>query len=83
LIHQVEPEYSEEARKVRFQGTVILSIEVDTNGMPANIHVVHSIGLGLDERAMQAVEKWRFRPALSGDRPVTAPAMVEVSFHLL
>jgi periplasmic protein TonB len=83
LIYQVEPEYSEDARKVHFQGTVILSIEVDTNGMPSNIRVVHSIGLGLDERAIQAVAKWRFRPAVAGDRPVVAPAMVEVSFHLL
>jgi TonB family protein len=79
----VEPEYSEDARKVHYQGTVILSIEVDTNGLPTNIRVVHSIGLGLDERAVQAVAKWRFRPAVAGDHPVAAPAMVEVSFHLL
>jgi TonB family protein len=83
LIYQVEPEYSEDARKVHYQGTVILSIEVDTNGLPTNIRVVHSIGLGLDERAVQAVAKWRFRPAVAGDHPVAAPAMVEVSFHLL
>ena len=83
LIYQVEPEYSEDARKVHFQGTVILSIEVDTNGLPSNIRVVRAIGLGLDERAVQAVAKWKFRPAMSGDRPVIAPALVEVSFHLL
>lgn len=83
VIYKVEPEYSEEARKVHFQGTVVLGIDVDTNGVPANIHVVRSLGLGLDERAIEAVAKWRFRPALSGDRPVSAPALVEVSFHLL
>jgi protein TonB len=83
VIYQVEPEYSEDARKVHYQGTVILAIEVDTNGLPSNIRVVHSIGLGLDERAIQAVAKWKFRPAMSGDRPVVAPAVVEVSFHLL
>ena len=83
LIYKVEPEYSEDARKVHFQGTVILSIEVDANGLPSNIRVVRSIGLGLDERAIQAVAKWKFRPAVSGDHPVAAPAIVEVSFHLL
>ena len=56
---------------------------VDINGLPSNIRVVRAIGLGLDERAVQAVEKWKFRPAMSGDRPVIAPAVVEVSFHLL
>jgi TonB family protein len=83
LIYKVEPEYSEDARKVHFQGTVILAIEVDANGMPSNIRVIRSVGLGLDERAIQAVAKWKFRPAMSGDHTVAAPATVEVSFHLL
>jgi TonB family protein len=83
LIYSVDPEYSEEARKMRFQGTVVLMIDVDVNGRPSNIRVVRSVGLGLDERAIDAVGKWKFRPALSGDRPVAAPAIVEVSFHLL
>lgn len=83
VIYKVEPEYSEDARKVHFQGTVLLAIEVDANGLPSNIRVVHSLGLGLDERAMQAVAKWRFRPAMSGDHAVPAPALIEVSFHLL
>jgi len=83
LIYSIEPEYSEDARKVHFQGTVVLSIEVDTTGLPSHIRVVRSLGLGLDERAIQAVAKWKFRPAMSGDHAVPAPAVVEVSFHLL
>jgi periplasmic protein TonB len=83
LIYKVEPEYSEDARKVHFQGTVVLAIEVDSNGTPSNIRVVRSLGLGLDERAIQAVAKWKFRPAMSGDHAVAAPATVEVTFHLL
>jgi TonB family protein len=79
----VEPEYSEEARKLKFQGTVLLAIDVDVNGSAVNIRVVRPAGLGLDERAIEAVRKWRFRPALSGDRPVVAPATVEVNFRLL
>ena len=78
-----EPEYSEEARKARHQGTVILAIDVDETGHATNIRVMHGLGLGLDEKAIQAVMRWKFRPALSGDRPVTAPATVEVSFRLL
>lgn len=83
LIHKEEPEYSEEARKVRFQGTVKLAIDVDTNGRAVNIRVTQSVGLGLDERAIAAVLRWRFRPALVGDKAVVAPATVEVGFHLL
>lgn len=83
LIYKEEPEYSEEARKVRFQGTVKLLIDVDTSGHATNIRVTQSVGLGLDERAIAAVQRWRFRPALAGDKPVVAPAVVEVGFHLL
>jgi len=83
VIYKVEPEYSEEARKVKYQGSVLLGIDVDVNGQAINIHVIRAAGLGLDERAIEAVHKWRFRPALSGDSPVVAPATVEVSFHLL
>jgi len=83
LIYKEEPEYSEEARKVRFQGTVKLLIDVDTSGRATNIRVTQGVGLGLDERAIAAVQRWRFRPALSGDKPVVAPAVVEVGFHLL
>jgi periplasmic protein TonB len=83
VVYKVEPEYSEEARKVKYQGSVVLAIEVDVTGSATNLRVVRSAGLGLDEKAMDAVRQWRFRPGLSGDRPVAAPALVEVSFHLL
>jgi len=83
LLHSEEPEYSEEARKARQQGTVLLAIDVDVNGRVANIRVVKSLGLGLDEKAKEAVLKWRFRPAMAGGRPVVAPAQVRVTFHLL
>jgi TonB family protein len=83
LLHAEEPEYSEEARKARYQGSVILAIDVDASGSATNIRVVHSLGLGLDEKAIAAVQKWKFRPAMAGGRPVTAPAQVHVTFHLL
>ena len=83
LLHAEEPEYSDEARRARYQGSVLLAIEVDINGRATNIRVVRSLGLGLDERAVAAVQKWRFRPAMAGGRVVTAPAQVQVTFHLL
>jgi protein TonB len=83
LIHSEEPEYSDEARIARYQGTVLLAIDVDTTGAVKNIRVLRGLGLGLDEKAMAAVVKWRFRPAMASGRPVTAPAQVSVTFHLL
>src|SRR5579885_2233254 len=83
LISKVEPEYSEEARKAKYQGTVVLYVEVDPNGKPRNLRVVRSLGLGLDEKAIEAVNKWRFRPGYKDGHPVTVAATIEVNFRLL
>jgi periplasmic protein TonB len=83
LLQKVEPEYSEEARKAKYQGVVVLYVEVDPNGRAQNLRVLHSLGLGLDEKAMEAVRKWKFRPGLKDGRPVTVVATVEVNFRLL
>ncbi len=83
LLYKVEPEYSEEARKAKFQGSVVLYIEVDPEGRAQNVRVVHSLGLGLDEKAIEAVRKWKFRPGYRNGRPVTVAATVEVNFRLL
>lgn len=83
LLNKKEPEYSEEARKVRLQGTVALTIEIDARGVPQNIRVQQGLGLGLDERAVEAVRGWRFRPATRNGKPVTSAARVDVTFRLL
>ena len=83
LISKIEPEYSEEARKAKFQGAVILSIVVDERGVARDIRVVRTLGLGLDEKAIEAVQKWRFRPGVKDGRPVPVTAQVEVNFRLL
>jgi protein TonB len=83
LQHKVEPEYSEEARKAKFSGTVVLYIEVDTKGQATNIRVIRSLGLGLDEKAIEAVKKWTFLPGKKNGVPVTVQATVEVNFRLL
>ncbi len=83
LLYKVEPEFSEEARKAKHQGVVVLSIEVDASGNVRNVRVRQSLGLGLDEKAIEAVSRWRFRPGYSTAKPVTTEAIVQVNFQLL
>jgi TonB family protein len=83
LTFKVEPEYSEEARKAKFMGTVILYIEVNEKGLVQNPRVLRSVGMGLDEKAIEAVMKWRFRAGYKDGKPVTVAAQVEVNFRLL
>jgi TonB family protein len=83
LIYKVEPEYSEEARKAKWQGTVQLSLIVEASGKPSNVRVLRALGLGLDQQAIEAVQQWRFKPGLQGGKPVRVIANIEVSFRLL
>lgn len=83
LLQKVEPEYSEEARKAKYQGVVILYIEVTPDGRANNIRVQKSLGLGLDEKAIEAVKRWRFRPGMKEGKPVAVAATIEVNFRLL
>lgn len=83
LVFKVEPEYSEEARKAKFQGTVVLYVVVDEKGLPRDLKVVRPLGLGLDEKAVEAVIKWRFKPGYKNGRPVAVAATIEVNFRLL
>ena len=83
VLYKVEPEYSEEARKAKYQGVVVVHVIVDAAGRVVNPVVVHSLGLGLDEKAIEAVTKWKFRPAYKDGKPVPVTAEIEVSFRLL
>lgn len=83
VLYQVEPEYSDEARKARVQGTVAVMIEIDEAGRVRNPTLRSTLGMGLDERALEAVRKWRFRPYLKDGKPVAGPALVELRFRLL
>jgi TonB family protein len=82
LIYKVEPEYTEQARAAKFQGTVLLYVQVSPEGKAINVKVLHSLGLGLDEKAMECVAKWRFRPGMKDGQPVTVEAQIEVNFRL-
>jgi len=77
-----EPEYSEEARAAKWQGAVLLQLVVDQSGVPQDIQVVRPLGLGLDQKAIEAVQKWRFRPGIKDGQPVPVMANIEVNFRL-
>jgi len=82
VIYQPDPEYSEEARKAKFQGTCVLWLIVGPDGRPRDVRVARTLGLGLDEKAIEAVKNWRFEPAYKDGKPVSVPINVEVSFRL-
>lgn len=77
-----DPEYSEEARKAKYQGTVVLWLIVDQNGRPRDVKVARSLGMGLDEKAIEAVRRWTFEPAQKDGKPVAVQINVEVNFRL-
>jgi len=83
VLYKVDPEYSEEARKAKYSGTVVLQLIVDATGKARDIKVVRSLGLGLDEKAIEAVNKWKFRPGVRNGQPVAVMATIEVNFRLL
>jgi len=83
VVFKVDPEYSEEARKAKYSGTVLLSLVVDTDGKAKSIKVVKGVGLGLDEKAIEAVQKWKFTPGKKNGSAVPVYATVEVNFRLL
>jgi D-alanyl-D-alanine dipeptidase len=81
LLKNILPEFSEEARRRHVNGTVVLSLVVDTNGMPQYVRVKRGLGYGLDEKAVEAVQRWRFAPATLDGNPVAVEISTEVNFH--
>ncbi|MGH9325724.1 MAG: energy transducer TonB [Terriglobia bacterium] len=82
-IYAPDPPYSEQARKAKYQGSVVLSIVVDSQGMVHNIQVVKPLGLGLDQEAVKTVRTWKFKPGTRNGAPVAVQMLVEVTFRLL
>lgn len=77
-----DPEYTEEARRAKTQGTCTLFLIVDAAGQPRDIRVVHGLGFGLDAKAIEAVKQWRFDPSLKDGKPVSVQISIEVEFKL-
>ena len=81
-IYAPEPEFSDEARIAKFQGEVTLLVTIGADGRARNLTVVRSLGMGLDEKAKEAVRTWRFDPARKDGRPVAVQMNIIVNFHL-
>jgi protein TonB len=77
-----EPEFSEEARKAKVAGNVLVYLQVDTNGRPMNVRVLRGIGMGLDQKALEAVRQYKFKPAMENGHPVIVEMNVEVNFQI-
>jgi protein TonB len=82
VLFQPEPEFSEEARKAKVAGNVLVYLQVDQTGTPRNVRVIRGIGMGLDEKAMEAVRHYKFKPAMENGKPVTVEMNVEVNFQI-
>ena len=82
LLRKVEPDYTDQAKDAKTEGQVVLAIEVGANGKAHNIQVIRSLDQGLDQNAIEAVRRWKFKPAVKDGEPVTVRANVEVNYRL-
>jgi periplasmic protein TonB len=83
-IYCPHPPFTEEARKARYQGTVLLEITILPDGTPTDVRVVRGLGMGLDEKAIETVRQWRFKPMIGpGNKPVAVDVSLEINFRLL
>jgi periplasmic protein TonB len=83
VIYHVEPDYSDEARRAKVEGVVTIYFEVNERGLPQNLRIFRPLGMGLDEKAIEAVLKWRFRPGYKDGKPVTVTSQIVITFRLL
>ncbi|MGH9599454.1 MAG: energy transducer TonB [Terracidiphilus sp.] len=83
VVYSVDPQFTPQARQANYQGTVAIQLIVDASGNPQDIHVVRHLGMGLDQMAVEAVRRYRFRPAMYEGHPVAVQMIIEVGFHLL
>lgn len=81
-IYMPDPDFSEQARKAKYGGTVALAVVVDSQGRVSRVKLLRPLGMGLDEKAMEKIATWRFDPAMRNGQPVAVEVQVEVDFHL-
>jgi TonB family protein len=82
LIHSVEPQFSQEARAAKISGNVLVNLVVDQNGIPTNVRILRGIGYGLDEKSVEAVRKYRFKPSMEHGQPVPVEINLVVNFQI-
>jgi TonB family protein len=82
VVFSAPPPYTDAAKAAGLEGIVRISLVVDALGTPSNIQVLQSLGMGLDESAMESVSKWRFSPAIENGLPVSSAFTIDVNFQL-
>lgn len=83
VLSKVEPEYSDEARAAKLQGTETVYGEIGPDGVIRNITIITGVGLGLDEKGVAAINQWRFKPGTKDGQPVTVAVNIEINFKLM
>jgi len=83
VLTSADPEFSEEARKAKVSGNVLVYFIVDENGTPTHVHVARGVGMGLDEKAVEAVRQYKFKPGMKDGKPVKVELAIEVNFQIL
>jgi protein TonB len=83
VLVESEAEFSEEARKAKFSGSVEVYLWVEADGTPSHVRVVRGVGMGLDEKAVEAVRKYKFRPATKDGKPVAVDLYIDVNFEIM
>jgi TonB family protein len=82
LAIQVAPEFTPEAKKAKFHGSVVVGCIIDEQGLPEDVHIVRGIGQGLNDKAIEAVKQYKFKPAMEDGKPVPVKLNIEVNFQL-
>lgn len=82
LIYAPDPEFSDEARRAKYQGVCVVSLVVDAQGNPQRVQVLRHLGMGLDEKALEAVRQYKFKPAMLQGKPVPVEVNIEVNFRI-
>lgn len=82
LIYDPDPEFSDEARRAKYQGVCVVGLIVDAQGNPQQVKVVRPLGMGLDEKAIEAVRQYKFKPAMYKGHPVPVEINIEVNFRI-
>ena len=82
LVHSVDAEFSKKAKDAKYQGVSVVSLIVDAQGRPEHVHTIRKLGMGLDEKAIEAVRQYKFDPAMRKGKPVAVAIKIEVNFRL-
>jgi len=82
LIYAPDPEFSDEARRAKYQGVCVVGLIVDAQGNPQRVRIVRPLGMGLDEKALEAVRQYKFKPAVYQGHPVPVEIDIEVNFRI-